>query len=158
MRQRKDRKDTNVFVCSGRFTECAIFAIIFLMSLEQRVDIVMIVNYSNHPSSKWSERQICAAEELGKDIVDIPFPNVPPDMGSVELAAYSEEECKKIESYCPDAVMCQGEFCMSYAVITRLKAKGIKVVAACSERRVKENPRTGKKEVEFEFVRFREYV
>lgn len=117
----------------------------------------MFVNYSNHQSDAWGEGQIHAAQELGKDIVDIPFPNVPPDMGIMELAAYAEEECKKIEEYCPDVVMCQGEFCMAYAVITRLKARGIKVVAACSERKVKENPGTGKKEVEFEFVQFREY-
>ena len=122
------------------------------------VDLIMVVNYSNHPSSTWSERQIRAAEKLGKGIVDIPFPNVPPNMGIMELAAYSEEKRKKIEEYCPDAVMCQGEFCMAYAVITRLKARGIKVVAACSERKVKEEPGTGRKEVEFEFVQFREYV
>ncbi len=124
----------------------------------QKGSINMIVNYSNHPSSTWSAGQIRAAKELGKDIVDIPFPNVPPDMGIMELAAYSEEECKKIEEYRPDVVMCQGEFCMAYAVITRLKAKGIRVVAACSERKVREKPGTGKKEVEFEFVQFREYV
>lgn len=117
----------------------------------------MFVNYSNHVSSNWSKGQIRAAEELGKDIVDIPFPNVPADMGVMELAACSEEECKKIEKYCPDVVMCQGEFCMAYAVITRLKARGIKVVAACSERKVEENLGTGKKKVEFEFVQFREY-
>lgn len=117
----------------------------------------MFVNYSNHPSITWSKGQILAAQELGKDIVDIPFPNVPPNMRIMELAAYAEEECKKIEEYCPDVVMCQGEFCMAYAVITRLKARGIKVVAACSERKVNENPGVGKKEVEFEFVQFREY-
>ncbi|MCM1057442.1 MAG: hypothetical protein NC517_07545 [Firmicutes bacterium] len=117
----------------------------------------MFVNYSNHPSSAWGEKQIRAARKLGKDIVDIPFPNVPPDMGTAELTACVEKECEKIEKYCPDAVMCQGEFCMVYAVVTRLKARGIRVVAACSERKVKEDPATGKKEVEFQFVRFREY-
>jgi len=38
----------------------------------------------------------------------------------------------------PECVMCQGEFCLSYHVIERLKKAGVRVVAACSERVVEE--------------------
>lgn len=59
----------------------------------------------------------------------------------------------------PDCVLCQGEFCLSYAVIECLKAEKIKVVAACSRRVVEEiSMATGTKKIsKFEFVQFREY-
>ncbi len=55
--------------------------------------------------------------------------------------------------------MCQGEFCLSYHVIERLKKAGVRVVAACSERVVEEvygKTGTEKKSV-FQFIQFREY-
>ena len=59
----------------------------------------------------------------------------------------------------PECVMCQGEFCLSYHVIERLKKAGVRVVAACSERVVEEvygKTGTEKKSV-FQFIQFREY-
>lgn len=52
-------------------------------------------------------------------------------------------------------VLCQGEFCLSYQVITRLRRDGIPVLAACSERKVWEAGQ--KKEVVFLFRQFRKY-
>ncbi len=38
----------------------------------------MLVNFTNHPSSQWGERQLREAEKYG-DIVDVPFPAVDPE-------------------------------------------------------------------------------
>ena len=55
----------------------------------------------------------------------------------------------------PDAVLCQGEFCLVYRVVSLLKEKNITVLAACSERCVIQNG--DRKEVTFSFRRFRRY-
>lgn len=62
---------------------------------------------------------------------------------------------KQILALYPRAVLCQGEFCLAYQVITKLRKKGIKVLAACSERIVREAGQ--RKEVQFVFRQFREY-
>ena len=59
----------------------------------------------------------------------------------------------------PSCVLCQGEFCVAYGVISALKKFGVKVVAACSERKSVER-KVGdnvKKISSFSFVQFREY-
>lgn len=118
----------------------------------------MFVNFSNHPSSKWDKAQLNAASRLG-EIVDVPFPNVDPAMSEEDIAGLADEMVEKIMTFQPDAVMCQGEFTLSYAVISMLLQKGIVVVAACSKRIVREKVVAGKqqKEVEFVFEQFREY-
>ena len=68
------------------------------------------------------------------------------------LAMKSVEAIMKYE---PEAVLCQGEFCLAYRVIQELKERGITVLAACSERLVRDNG--NRKEVTFQFSRFRRY-
>ncbi len=55
--------------------------------------------------------------------------------------------------------MCQGEFCFSYAAASRLKERGYRIVAACSNRAVEEEMQGEQriKKVIFRFVQFREY-
>lgn len=58
------------------------------------------------------------------------------------------------------AVMCQGEFTLSYAIIKRLKERGICAVAACSRREAEEilqEDGSTRKKVVFHFEGFREY-
>ncbi|MBR1598204.1 MAG: hypothetical protein IJ661_04715 [Lachnospiraceae bacterium] len=118
----------------------------------------MFVNFSNHPSERWDKAQLKAATRWG-EIADVPFPNVDPTMSEGDIAGLADEMVEKIMTFQPDAVMCQGEFTLSYAVITSLLQKGIVVVAACSKRIVSEKVVDGKqqKEVEFAFEQFREY-
>ncbi len=118
----------------------------------------MFVNFSNHPIAKWSERQLEEARRYGK-VVDVHFPYVSPDASSREVKEIAAGYVEQIMSLHPQCVLCQGEFCVSYHVITALKAKGTIVVAACSERR-SEEIRQGdeiKKISKFSFVQFREY-
>ena len=66
------------------------------------------------------------------------------------------ELVQKVMQYQPGAVLCQGEFTLAYSVIRTLKARGIRVLAACSERNVVTHGNT--KQVVFRFERFREYM
>lgn len=119
----------------------------------------MIINFSNHPSSKWSDKQKEAAAKWG-EIKDIPFPEVDPLACEEELVELAEEIVNEIVANKPEAVMCQGEFTLSYSVIRRLIEVGIPVYAACSRRYVNESKDSEgqiKKVVLFKFERFRRY-
>ena len=119
----------------------------------------MFINFSNHPSAKWSMEQIKAAEIFGK-IRDFSFPNVSPMARAEEVKETAEKTANEILNMHPQAVLCQGEFTLAYAVISRLKENNIKVVAACCERKtetVTDGNDTIKKAI-FRFAGFREYL
>lgn len=119
----------------------------------------MFVNFSNHASDSWAKDQLEAAKEYG-DIVDLPFPDVSPDLSEEDIDALARRCVKDILIYQPEAVMCQGEFTLSYAVIEKLKEKGVTCVAACSNREVKtvtQKDGSTKRESIFTFIRFRKY-
>lgn len=114
----------------------------------------MLINFTNHPSKNWSEKQIHKALEYGS-IVDMPFPEVPAAADEREIAHLAAACAGKIIEKKPAAVLCQGEFTLAYQLITLLKAQGIPVLAACSERNVHADG--NKKQVVFEFQKFRRY-
>lgn len=118
----------------------------------------MFINFSNHPSKNWSKKQIEQAQQYG-EIFDISFPNVPPTYTKSQISTMAKKYVYEILEKNPKCVLCQGEFSLAYSVISLLKEKNIKVVAACSERNVTEVITDGKcsKQVVFEFVGFREY-
>lgn len=119
----------------------------------------IFINFTNHPSCNWDEKQIKDALVYG-EIIDIPFPQVPATASKEEIYALAESYISKIAEYAPAAVLCQGEFCLAYQVIRRLLEQNVKVLAACSEREVEEWRREDgsmQKEVIFCFVQFREY-
>lgn len=119
----------------------------------------MFVNFTNHPSEKWSEQQHDAALAIGEEICDLPFPAVGPYATHEEIQALANTYADKIQRMNPDAVLCQGEFTLTFAVVTLLKANGISVLAASSERVVTETVEDGvtKKNIEFHFASFRRY-
>lgn len=119
----------------------------------------MFINCSNHASANWSDQQVKAASEWG-EIVDYPFPSVPADADEKKIAEMAEAAADEMAAMNPEAVMCQGEFTLTFALTERLKLKGIPVVAACSQRKTTEvrQPDGGTKKIsEFCFTRFREY-
>lgn len=119
----------------------------------------MFLNCSNHSSVNWSTEQKNAAENWG-EIVDFPFPMVDANMDEKQVAELAEKTAAEILKLNPEAVMCQGEFTLTYALVERIKMQGIPVLAACSERRTIEeklpNGETQKVSV-FAFARFRRY-
>lgn len=120
------------------------------------------VNFSNHPSDSWVEEQKKAAKQDYDidEIVDCLFPSVSASADKEEIKQMAEHCITEIMAYNPGAVMAQGEFGLTFEVVRRLKEKGIPVVYACSARNVREIQTEGggyKKEVYFQFIRFREY-
>lgn len=113
------------------------------------------INFSNHATAKWPKEQIAEANKYG-EIIDIPFPDVPPLYNSSDIAKLAQKCVNTILQKNPSAVMCQGEFTLCYAVVNLLKSKEITTLAACSERKVIEEP-DGKKITYFKFEQFREY-
>ena len=117
------------------------------------------INFSNHPSILWNSKQRSAAEEYG-DIIDLPFPSVSATASEKQIAEMADIWVDKIMELHPTAVLCQGEFTLSFAVIDRLLHLNILVLSACSDRHSKETILDGgttKKNVEFDFVKFRRF-
>lgn len=119
----------------------------------------MFINCSNHKSKFWDDDQIKAAEKWG-EIKDYLFPIVPPKATEEEVDALANKVVEELMSMKPDAVMCQGEFTLTFAVATKLKENGIEVVSACSERQTIERQLedgSTEKRAKFHFVKFRKY-
>ena len=114
----------------------------------------VFVNFTNHPWERWDKRQAAEALKYGT-ILDIPFPSVDPEGNEDYIDQLAKVYTKQILEIHPTAVLCQGEFCLCYRVVKILQKDGILVLAACSERMVKEMGQ--KKEVLFKFRRFRNY-
>ena len=121
--------------------------------------MAIFLNVSNHSSKQWGSRQRAEAKKYGK-IVDFRFPSVPADASEKEVDRIAGRTFETICLYDCSAVMLQGEFTLTYRLVNLLKNVGIRVVAACSERRaveeVDENG-NGIKYSQFTFVQFREY-
>ena len=119
----------------------------------------MFLNISNHPSAMWTADQRDAASAYG-DIVDLPFPEVSPVLSRQEVQALADEFTDIILVSKPNIILCQGEYTLTYALVTNLTAQGIKVVAACSDRASEEkvlSDGSTERKMTFKFVQFREY-
>jgi len=118
----------------------------------------MLINFSNHPSQFWDNRQIEASLKYEK-LIDIPFPQISPYASEEDLRILAEEWVQKIlELGEADniTVHIMGEMTFTFMVVTRLKELGIRCVASTTERKTTYND-DGSKVSEFSFVRFREY-
>jgi len=125
------------------------------MNLQEKI----FVNHTNHTAANWSAAQIKTAEKLGR-IVDFPFPEVPPSCTAEEVRAMVLKNLQEILKLSPTAVLCQGEFNYTVAMVEELKRHKIPVMAATSERIVSEITETDgstKKVSVFRFVKFRAY-
>ena len=117
------------------------------------------INISSHTSKNWQKEQREAAEQYG-EIADLPLPNVAAGLSEAEVAALGEETVQKAAAMEPAAVMVQGEFTLTYRIVTELLKRGMICVAACTERTARESlSEDGAvlKTSEFRFVRFRKY-
>ena len=119
----------------------------------------IFVNHTNHPSARWGDEQLTAAKNFG-ELVDVPFPAINPAATTDEVRALVRANAEKILSLEPAAVLCQGEFNYTFEMVERLKNFGVKVLAATSERIVREEilPDGSSRSIStFRFVQFREY-
>ncbi len=121
----------------------------------------MLINLSNHPKDKWSEKQFSAALRKYKSIADLPFPHISPKASTKQVQSKAKSYLKKIlhllkySNEKNNAVHLMGEFTFVYHLTFLLKQKNISVVVSTTKRLVEES--AGKKIVTFDFVRFREY-
>lgn len=118
----------------------------------------MLINLSNHPSSKWSDKQKGLAEFLFGEIVDMQFPNIDPHANEEEVQLLADKyfgELLTIINNPDDVVHIMGEQTFCYYLINKLRDFGIKCLASTTERIVEE--RDGQKISRFEFARFRYY-
>lgn len=123
----------------------------------------MLINLSNHNSDLWSRQQIDAASRYG-EILDLEFPTVDPNGDKDYIGKLAEEYSDTVlQRLCnsdplTSAVHVMGEMTATFAIVSRLQAKGIKCIASTSERITHlsaDDPTT--KISSFRFVRFREY-
>ena len=120
----------------------------------------VLVNHTNHPASTWPSAQRRAAAECYSRVVDLPAPLLASDCSEEELDEMARCQVEKILAMQPTAVLCQGEYCYTYAVVSRLRQAGVTVLAACSERVVEESREEDgsiRRVSRFVFSRFRRY-
>ncbi len=134
-----------------------------ITEIEEPKEIISVekifVNHTNHTSENWSAEQKAAAEKLGR-IVDLPFPEVSPNFSAKQVKDMVIKNLQAILEFAPVAVLCQGEFNYTVAMVEELKKNKIPVMAATSERVVSEitEPDGSTKKVStFKFVNFRQY-
>lgn len=120
----------------------------------------MLFNLSNHPSATWSPEQLDAAQRDYGQVLDMPFPAVPPqaDLDEVRLLAEKTyiEVRRMAAQHPPLTVHLMGEMTLVYQLLDMLRNSGIPCVASTSERIVREEA-DGRKVSQFRFVRFRHY-
>ena len=119
----------------------------------------MFINISNHPSKNWGEEQIAAAVEAARisgreEIIDIPFPNVPPTVTERDLEKMAREITAEISP--ADVVHVMGEMGLTLKIANDLRRAGVDVVHSTTERVSVENG-DGSKTVQFRFIQFRPY-
>lgn len=122
----------------------------------------MLLNFSNHPSSKWGEKQVQTAIKKYDKIQDLQFPNVPPSASSEDIKNLANQYVKQIRELAkavenqPFAIHIMGEMTLIYRIISLLKRSKITCLASTSERNTVENA-DGSKTIQFDFIQFREY-
>lgn len=119
----------------------------------------VFINLSNHPSQKWSEEQKEAAQKYG-EIVDIPFPQINPEMTSTKVYNTANWWVKNILSaYNNDDIVSihvMGEMTFTHAFVKIATAHNIPCFASTTERVTTE--KDGVKTSVFQFVQFRQYI
>lgn len=84
----------------------------------------MFVNFTNHPSGSWGAAQRRAAQVYG-EILDLPFPDVPPALSAAAVAALADEWAARILALRPACVLCQGEMTLTARVVRLLQSRGV---------------------------------
>lgn len=117
----------------------------------------MLINFTNHPLTQWSEEQKKAANELFGEIVDLPFPNIDPYGDEKYIDELAQQYLTKILEHRPQALHIQGEFTFTYRIIELLKTHNIPCYASTTHRIIEIND-DGTRTYKFQFVRFRQYL
>lgn len=119
----------------------------------------MLINLSNHPSAQWSKKQLEVAKLQYLEVVDLPFPQIPPDKGVKYITEMAQSYFKQIEEYHIKhndvCVHIMGELTFCFYLVSLLNKNNIKCVASTTKRNVVQSENV--KTTVFEFCQFREY-
>lgn len=120
----------------------------------------LFINYSNHPSSHWCERQLQHGKKYG-DIIDISFPEVQSDASKNDISKIAKESVEQIFNIVKNkdgilsAAHIMGEHTLCYTLVSKLQQRNITCVASTTERMVTQN---GDEKISvFKFRSFRAY-
>lgn len=117
----------------------------------------MLLNFTNHPSDRWTPEQKDLAQQQYGGVVDLKFPNINPKFELEDIKKLALDYLAQITEI-PNitAVHLMGEFTFVYTLVNMLKTLDIPVVASTTERTVIEEA-NGKKTVKFRFIKFRNF-
>lgn len=119
----------------------------------------IFLNITNHPVLEWSDKQLSEAMKYGR-IEEIPFPQVFPEAREAEIVSLADECMSLITEKINGkkaTVHIMGEMTLTFTIVKRLQAMGVKCIASTTKRCVKVLD-NGVKESTFNFVGFREYA
>ena len=119
----------------------------------------VFINLTNHPSTRWSAAQYDAAMAYGP-IVDFPFPAIPVEADTADVAALAGTIAEQLFVMAPAAVLIQGEHVFVYQLVSLLQAAGILALSCISRREATEHVLLdggAEKTSVFRFVGFRRY-
>ncbi|MFA7589486.1 MAG: hypothetical protein WCY22_03925 [Acholeplasmataceae bacterium] len=121
----------------------------------------MLINLSNHPVENWSAKQTLTATLQFGEIIDLSFPQIPPDWDSDKIGKLANDyfhKCYQLlkNKKLPYAVHLAGEPVFCFILAQQLLKANIRCISSTTERiAVEEN---GMKVSEFRFKRFRDYL
>ena len=120
----------------------------------------MLLNFTNHPSKIWSEKQKRTAIQLFGEVVDMPFPQIEVSADEYYISKLADEYLQKILHIAKNTrvtVHLMGEQTFVFSLLKRLRKNDMECVASTTKRIVKLDSTGQKKEVVFQFGRFRYY-
>lgn len=124
----------------------------------------VFINYSNHPTSKWSEEQLNAAKEMADRIVDEQFPQIDPKATEFDVIELAKGEINRLfqtySGYNELIIHIAGEMTFTAYFVSQINkwwAANAICITSTTKRDVVENE-DGSKTVKFKFVRFRQYI
>ncbi|MDD3940833.1 MAG: hypothetical protein PHQ01_04660 [Candidatus Pacebacteria bacterium] len=119
----------------------------------------MLINFSNHPTSTWSKRQMETAIAQFDEVVDFPFPQIDPESSTEQIKILAQQLFDElIDSYDKEniTIHLMGELSIVYQLVNLFKKADIPCVVSTTKREVEELP-DGSINSLFRFVKFRAY-
>lgn len=116
----------------------------------------MLINFTNHPFSTWSETQKETALEKYLKVIDIPFPHINPNADELDIKSEAIKYLEQILELKPSAVHIMGEMNFTFQMVYFLMKEGISCIASTTSRIVEDLPDGSQKSI-FKFEKFRSY-
>lgn len=121
----------------------------------------MLINFTNHPSAKWSDEQMQAAITTYGSVIDFTFPQVLPTDTTDAIKEKTTDFLTNIKQFISEspetahAVLVLGEFVFTYQMVRLLELNNIAAVSTVTTREVIEE---GEKKISiFRFLGYRSY-